>query len=106
VARTPDPSQPGRWLLRAGAVIVLDSEPKVSIVLSILALYPLAVCEYCGMVTFTRVGVLGVRDPRRPAGAGGMIAVNGVTEPLRSSKVVNGLFPPWILVTLSAASSF
>ncbi|CAL4952038.1 unnamed protein product [Urochloa decumbens] len=27
------------------------------------------------------------------------IAVNGVPEPLRSSKVITGIFPPWILVS-------
>ncbi|XP_066305623.1 uncharacterized protein [Miscanthus floridulus] len=27
------------------------------------------------------------------------VAVNGVPEPLRSSRLVNGMFPPWILVS-------
>ena len=28
------------------------------------------------------------------------VAVNGVPEPLRSSRLVNGMFPPWILVSV------
>lgn len=93
---------------RDGAVIVLDGEPKVS---------KIGPCRFCGLllqvrgyygaVNFDRrlvqeswtkpvsVIVAGLLVPALMA----MVAVNGVPEPLRSSKVVNGLFPPWILIS-------
>ncbi|KAK3164090.1 hypothetical protein QOZ80_1AG0012540 [Eleusine coracana subsp. coracana] len=62
---------------RDGAVIVLDGEPKES------------------WTKPVSVIVAGVLVPAVMA----MVAVNGVPEQLRSSKVVNGLFPPWILIS-------
>lgn len=74
----PDPAAGYSALpFRDGAVIVLDGEPKES------------------WTKQVSVIVAGLLVPAVLA----MITVNGVPEPLRSSKVVNGLFPPWILVS-------
>ncbi|TVU21478.1 hypothetical protein EJB05_31114, partial [Eragrostis curvula] len=62
---------------RDGAVIVLDGEPKES---------------WTKPVSLIVAGLL---VPAMMA----VVAVKGVPEPLRSSRVINGLFPPWILVS-------
>ncbi|XP_062208359.1 uncharacterized protein LOC133909825 [Phragmites australis] len=74
----PDPAAGYSALpFRDGAVIALDGEPKES---------------WTKPVSMIVAGLL---VPAVMA----LIAVKGVPEPLRSSKVVNGVFTPWILVS-------
>ncbi|XP_066316995.1 uncharacterized protein [Miscanthus floridulus] len=63
---------------RDGAVIALDGEPRES---------------WTKPVSVIVAGLL-------VAAVMAAVAVNGVPEPLRSSRLVNGMFPPWILVSV------
>ncbi|EES02339.1 uncharacterized protein LOC8078752 [Sorghum bicolor] len=62
---------------RDGAAIALDGEPRES------------------WTKPVSVIVAGLLVPAVMAA----VAVNGMPEPLRSSRLVNGIFPPWILVS-------
>ncbi|KAL6626885.1 hypothetical protein ACP70R_030611 [Stipagrostis hirtigluma subsp. patula] len=75
----PDPAAGGCSALpfRDGAAIALDGEPKES------------------WTKPVSVIVAGLLVPAVMA----VVAVKGVPEPLRSSKAVNAVFPPWILVS-------
>ena len=86
---------------RDGAAIALDGEPKVSewpylsLPIYTISQEPTVASLQESWTKPVSLIVAGLLVPAQMAA----VAINGVPEPLRSARVINGIFPPWILVS-------